>query len=250
MRRARFPVAFLALLALLNCQPKQTSNVPPATVADSKSAIALVGDLPLWTLTLGTLAFKESIPIGEKLVLLNQAQKATQAGKERDFVRVRRDSGSDGWVRADLVMSRAILAVVTTDNAVIYTAARNTAATTETIPRMTVVAIHSDTGGMSFIRVTCFNAATKVMLRGVALRNEGVSARPSDVQAAILLQMAAASKNPRQKRAFLATARTDYPDSHFLPELDAALNALDAPPTPPEPPAPAAPEESPPAPAP
>jgi len=234
MRRAPVPVALLVLLVLLSCQQKPAPLVPQSVVADAKSAFVILGDLPLWTLAQGALTLKESISIGEKLSLPGQTAKAVQAGKERDFVQVRRESGSEGWVRADYVVSRAILAVVTTEGAVIYSVPNNTAATTAVIPRMTIAAIHADTGGMTFIRVTGYDPVAKLLLKGVYLRNEGVSSRPADVQAAILLQLAAGSKNRRQQQAFLTSAIKDNPDSIFMPELNAALAALTgtSPPTP------------------
>jgi hypothetical protein len=238
MRRALVPVALLVLLVLLSCQQKPAGLVPQSVVADARTAFVILGDLPLWTLAQGTLTLKENIPIGEKLSLQGQAAKAVQAGKERDFVQVRRESGGEGWVRADYVVSRAILAVVTTEGAVIYSVPNNTAATTAGIPRMTIVTIHVDTGGMTFIRVTGYDPAARVLLKGVYLRNEGVSSRPADVQAAILLQLAAASKNRKQQQAFLTSAIKDNPDSIFMPELNAALAAL----TGTAPPAPAATE--------
>ena len=245
--RHRLPAAALCtVLTLLSCQQKQEHTGPQAIVADAKNAVVIVGGLLLYNLAGGALtATKETIPIGEKVAIVGPSQKITQGGKEREFLHVKRDSGSDGWVRADLVVSKAILAVIATDNSVIYSAESNSAATTESIPRMTIVAIHSETGGMPFIRVTCYDPAAKIMLRNVALRNEGVSAKPSDVQAAILLQLARASKSPKQQKAFLTSAIKDYPDSIFLPDLQSALDALSAPPqadsAPPQAPAPAAP---------
>jgi hypothetical protein len=253
MRCAVPVVALFAPLVLLCCEQKTARTVPAAAVADEKSAIVIVGDLPLWTLSQGLLEQKETIPIGEVLTLTGQARTASQSGKERDFLGVRRVSGSEGWVRADFTVSRSILSVVTTENAVIYSAPANTCASTESIPRLTIVAVHSDTGGMRFIRVTCFDTSSKLMRRSVYLRNEGVSARPSDVQAAILLQLAAGSKSVTQQKAFLSSALKDYPDSVFAPELQAALDALTAPAPapapvpapapPPEPSAPGAPQE-------
>jgi len=230
--RHRLPAAALCtVLTLLSCQQKQEHTGPQAIVADAKNAVVIVGGLLLYNLAGGALtATKETIPIGEKVAIVGPSQKITQGGKEREFLHVKRDSGSDGWVRADLVVSKAILAVIATDNSVIYSAESNSAATTESIPRMTIVAIHSETGGMPFIRVTCYDPAAKIMLRNVALRNEGVSAKPSDVQAAILLQLARASKSPKQQKAFLTSAIKDYPDSIFLPDLQSALDALSAPP--------------------
>ncbi len=246
MRRAStFAVLFVPLALFSSCEQKAARTVPEATVADSKSAIVIVEDLPLWTLTQGTLALKETIPIGEKLAIIGPGQKAAQSGKERDFLNVRRASGSEGFLRADFVVSRAILAVITTDNAAIYSAAADTLATTESIPRLTIVAIHSDTGGMSFIRVTCFDPAAKLLRKGVYLRNEGVSARPSDVQAAILLQLAAGSRSITQQKAFLTSAITDYPESVFAPDLHAALDALTSPPPAPAPVTPVVPAPAP-----
>jgi hypothetical protein len=245
MRHRIAAAAVCTLLTLLSCQQKTEHPGPQAIVADAKSVIVMMPDLPLWTLTQGALApTNVTIPIGEKLALIGPSQKLTQGGKEREYQHVRRDSGEEGWVRSDYVAPRAILAVVTTDEAVIYSAEANSAATTDGIPRMTIVAIHSETGGMPFIRVSCYDPSSKAMRRYVALRNEGVSARPSDVQAAILLQLAASSKSARQQKAFLTSAIKDYPDSLFAPDLQAALEALTAPA-----PAPPAPAAQPPAPA-
>jgi hypothetical protein len=232
--RHRLPAAALCtVLTLISCQQKQEHTGPKAIVADATSAIVIVADLPVFKLAGGALtASRETIPIGEKLSIVGPSQRITQSGREREFLNVKRDSGSDGWVRADQVVSRAILAVITTDNSVIYSAEANSAATTESIPRMTIVAIHSESGGMPFIRVTCYDPAAKAMLRNVALRNEGVSAKPSDVQAAILLQLAAVSRSPKQQKAFLTAAMKDYPDSVFLPDLQSALDELSAPPAP------------------
>ena len=227
-------------LLLFSCLQKAENPVPESVVADARSAFAIMVDLPLWTLAQGELTFKESIPIGEKLALLGQTAKATQSGKDRDLQQVRRMSGSEGWVRADYVVSRAILGVVTTDDAMIYTVPHNTAATTSSVPRMTVLAIHADTGGMTFIRVTGFDPGAKLLLKGVYLRNEGVSSKPSDVQAAILLQLAAASKNQKQQQAFLRSAIKDHPDSIFMPELTSALTAIVSPPASQPAPAPSA----------
>jgi hypothetical protein len=235
MKGATVPVALFVLLAFLSCRKEPDRKIPESVVADARSAFAIVDGLPLWTLSGESLASRDTMPIGEKLSLLGQSAKYTVGGKERDYVQVKRESGSTGWVRADFVVSRAILAVVTSDNAVIYSVPHNTAATTETIAAMTIVAIHADTGGMKFIRVTCYDETAKAILRGVYLRNEGVSSNPDDVQGAILLKLAAGSRNLRQQKAFLTSAIKDHPGSLFIPQLTAALAALEAPQTQPAP---------------
>jgi hypothetical protein len=245
MKGAAVSVALFVLLAFLSCRQEPDRKIPPSVVADARSAFAILNELPLWTLSDGSLASRETVPIGEKLSLLGQTAKIAQGGRERDFVQVKRESGSQGWVRSDFVVSRAILAVVTTDNAVIYSVPHNTAATTEIIAYMTIVAIHADTGGMRFIRVTCYDENEKALLSGVYLRNEGVSSNPDDVQGAILLKLAAGSKNVRQQKAFLASAIKDHPSSLFMPQLTAALAALAALTAPQPAPSPSAPPQNP-----
>jgi hypothetical protein len=233
MRHRTAAAALCSFLTLLSCQATHEHAGPQAIVADANSAIVILPDLPLWSMSAGALnQTGKTIPIGEKLAIIGPPQTAPQGGKEREFQHVRRQSGSEGWVRSDYVVARAILAVVTTDDAVIYSSEANSAATTESIPRMTVVAIHSETGGMPFIQVSGYDPVSRTMLRHVILRNEGVSANPSDVQAAILLQLAASSQSPKQQKAFLTSAIKDYPGSIFAPELNAALDALTSPPKP------------------
>jgi hypothetical protein len=227
-----FASAIASILLLLSCQKSQTPQPPAAAIADSKSCFSLVPDVTLWDIAGTSLTPKGSVQIGEKLVLLGQTRHATLNGKERDLLKVRQDTGSEGWVSADYVVSNAILAVTISDT-VIYSVPRNTAATPVSIPRMTVLAIHSDSGGMLFIHVSYYDPAGKDGLKEVYLRNEGVSARPDDVQAALLLQLAAASKSPKQQEAFLTSGITDYPGSLFLPQLQAALDTLRTPPAPP-----------------
>jgi hypothetical protein len=228
-----FASAIASAFLLLSCQKSPPPAAPTAAIADSKSCFSIVPDLSLWGFSGTALTQKGTVQIGEKLALLGQTRKATLNGKERDFLSVRRDTGTEGWVRADSVVSNAILAV-TTSEVVIYSVPRNTAATTATIARMTVLAIHSDSGGMPFIHVSVFNAQQKPSVSEVWLRNEGVSARPDDVQAAILLQLAAASKSSKQQEAFLSSGIKDYPQSLFLPQLQQAFEALHAPPQAPQ----------------
>jgi hypothetical protein len=224
-----FASAIASALLLLSCQKSQPPAAPVAAIADSKSCLSVVPDLTLWDFSATTLTRKGTVQIGEKLALLGQTRKATVNGTERDFLKVRQDTGAEGWVRADSVVSNAILAV-TTSEVVIYSVPRNTAATTATVARMTVLAIHSDSGGMPFIRVSFYNAQGKPSVTEAWLRNEAVSARPDDVQAAILLQLASQSKSAKQQEAFLSSGIKDYPQSLFLPQLQQALEDLQAPP--------------------
>jgi hypothetical protein len=233
VRRALVPVAQLLFLSLLSCQENATRLAPSPVVADAKAGFVIMADLPLYAQSQGALTPHGTIPLGEKLSLLGPTVKVSQSGKEREFLEVKRESGSHGWARADYVISKSVLAVVTSDDAMIYAAADDTAATTTAIPRLTVLAIHAETAGMRFIKVTAFVPAEKVLLRNVWLRNDGVSSNIQDIEAAILWQLAESSTDAKQQQAFLTSAIKDNPQSLFMSDLKAALAALSTPSAPP-----------------
>ena len=72
MRGATVPVALFVLLAFLSCGQEPDRKIPQSVVADAKSAFVIMDNLPLWTLSNGSLTSKETVPIGEKLHLLGQ----------------------------------------------------------------------------------------------------------------------------------------------------------------------------------
>jgi hypothetical protein len=220
-------------LSLLSCQESVPHLAPSPVVADAKTAFVIMPDLPLFSKGKETLTPKGTVQLGEKLTLMGPSAAFSQSGRERVFLQVKRQSGAEGWVRADYVISGSILAVVTTDDATIYSAADDGAATTTAIPKHTVLAIHAATAGMKFIRVSAFDPAEKVLLKSVWLRNDSVSSNLQDVEASILLQLAAASTNVKQQQAFLTSAIKDNPQNLFMPELNAALAALTTPSAPP-----------------
>ncbi len=158
MRHRIAAATCFALLLLSSCGQKNEQTGPQAVVADARSAIVVMADLPLWRPAAGGLAQTTvTLGIGEKVALTGAPQKFTSGDRQRDYLPVRLQSGAEGWIRADYAISRAILAVVISDDVVIDSAEANTAATTESVPRMTIVVIHSETGGMPFIRASWYD---------------------------------------------------------------------------------------------
>ncbi len=230
------PVSLLALvllpLAIVSCQkaPSAAAAQPPAAiVADSSSGFMVRSGQGLYDIVDGNAKWTTALLLGEKLALTGQAAKGKLSdGKDRDFVQVKRDSGTVGWARAEYVVSNALLAVVTADGAVVYKEPKNTAATGTTVPQMTVLAIQADSAGQAYIRVTWFDPVSLMLWKDVYVRNEGISTRLDDVESVILLQLAAASANETQKRALLDSAAKDYPGSSFILKIEEALAAIAA----------------------
>jgi uncharacterized protein YgiM (DUF1202 family) len=200
-----------------------------AEVADSKSAFNIMAAGGLADITDGNVKYIGSLTLGEKVALTGKTTKAGTGANEREWVEVKRDSGKTGWARTDFVVSSSLLAVVTADDAVIYSEPKNTGASTKSIPKQTIMAIHSDSAGQAFIKVTFVDPVSKILSKDVYVKNDGVSTKGDDVQSAILLQLAAASDNPTQKQAFLQSASKDYPGSVFIVQIEDALAALTAP---------------------
>jgi hypothetical protein len=224
-------VVAASLLLLVSCSqkgeaPAGMQESQGSLVSDAKSGFCILNNLAFWDQqSNGALKWKASVQLGEKLQLLDQTVKAVEPGSstEREFIQVRRDSGVEGWIRSEYVVPNSILGVITSEEAVIYTQPKNTAATAEAIPNLTVLAVLKDSAGQSFIKVTLFD---KYLRSGIFLRNEGVSTRSSDVESAILLILARQSDKENLKKTFLESAKKDYPDSIFAATIDGALSVL------------------------
>ncbi len=225
-------LSLTALFFTVNCgnkTPASKMDTVQGVVSDAKSGFCIMNNLPLYDLTAGVLKWKANCLLGEKLSLAGPSAKAVQGGKERDFVQVSRDSGATGWVRAEYLVPNSILAVITAEDAMIYSQPKNTAVTEQFIPKMTVIAIHKSSAAQAFIKASFVDPAGQTLQPEVFLRNDGISTRPDDTQTVILLQLAAQSKNLKQKEALLKSALKDYPASAFVTQVEEALAALTAP---------------------
>jgi uncharacterized protein YgiM (DUF1202 family) len=228
-RAALIMCAAVLCLAVLSCQkaPSTEAGVKTLTV-DAKSGFMIRTGQGLYEVTEGTAKWAEAIPLGEKLALQGDTIKAAVDGKERDFTKVKRDNGAAGWVRSEYVVSRCTLAVVTGQDVVIFKEPKNATATAMTIPALAVIAVHEGAAGDAFRRVTWFDPTSFVLSAGVYIRGENLTVKADDVESMILLQLAAAATDPRQKKALLDSAVKDYPGSQFITRIEDALAPLAA----------------------
>jgi hypothetical protein len=229
MRRAWMLPALVGLVLLtVSCQKAPVApTAPSAMTADAKAGFVIRSGEGLWDIQDGVAKWADSLLLGEKLALTGQTAKAVvSGGQQRDYIEVKRDSGKTGWARLDYVISNCSLAVVGSEEAILYTEPKNTAATGSGIPKLTIVAIHKEGSTPPYVKVTWFNPTTLVLSKGVYIRDDVVSQKPDDVQSVILLQLAAASTNVKQQQALLASAQKDYPGSAFITQIEDAMAAL------------------------
>jgi hypothetical protein len=228
-RACRIAIGFCLLVVLAGCgQSGGTASGTGAQRVDKNVAYAILADTPLWDISADKkLTWKASLQLGEKVQLLGQTMQATQNDRAQDFVKVKRAKGDDGWAPLELVIPQSIPGVVVADRSVVYTDSANTAASGATLPRMSVVAvIGGKAAGQPFTKFTAWDAASRAYHKEQYLRSEDVSTSEADVQSAILLQLAAASKDPVQKEAFLKAAAKDYTGSVFAGVVADTLAAM------------------------
>ncbi len=225
--------ALCGLLIVVSCGQKTSGGAQGASplASDAKSGFCILADLPLLDQQADeTLKYKESIQLGEKLQLLEQATRAVDPYRkqEMDFIKVRRESGSEGWVRAEFVVANSVLGVVTSEEAIVYSQPKNTAATAKSVPALSIIAIAKETAGQPYLKATLYDQALYLQ-SGVFFRNEGISTRADDVQSAILLILAQTKKDGKLKKTLLESAQKDYPDSAFKARIEEALAVLSSP---------------------
>jgi hypothetical protein len=169
-----------------------------------------------------------AIPLGER-VTVGKARRLTFAGdaKVYDFVEVRRDDGKEGFAFATQIATDSTLAVVVDDKANLYKSAKTADVTGDIISRKTVVAILSGTESGGFVEIKAYDPVAE-RNRQSFIRLSSLSRKDSDIQSAILLQIAQPLKNEGsdkiRKDALLEAAMLDYPDSAFSADIYALIN--------------------------
>jgi len=161
-------------------------------VADEQSGFCILDLLPLWDIEAGQTQWKECLRIGEKVALSGSHAMALQYGIERDFVQVRRDSGTEGWVRTDHIVAEATLGVTIADEAILHAHPDSASGTGKTIPKMTILAIHRQSAPGIYLRVSVVDA-DHILRKQAFLHRKDISTAADDVQRAMQWQMACQS---------------------------------------------------------
>jgi hypothetical protein len=187
-------------------------------------AFVILNNLPLYQEQGGSLKWKENLTIGDKVQVKGGVQKKKVEGKERDYLRVKAPSGSEGFVRAQYVAAKATLAVVRAEKATVYSEPRDVKITTKSVSNMTIVATFQDGSTSSFSKIICYDAAQDAYFTDpVYVAIEDLSFADADVNATILYATAAASKNKEIKSNLFKVIQKRYASSIFFDKIQAAL---------------------------
>ncbi len=231
MKKVRLIILMAAAAFLPACRGESAapamsplSESQKALITDSQSAFCIVDNAGLWSLDEGRLSRTTGIDLGERLTLQGKLSTAVFSQKKRE-IQLISTGGEEGWMRADQIAAASILSVVTSNAIPVYTQPRLSAISSRTIPSMTVIAIAVTHAASDFITVSCYDEEAQNLLRGVIIRNTGISASPGDVESAILYRVAMRTENPVMKKTLLSSAMKDYPDSAFADVIREALES-------------------------
>ena len=203
-----------------------------ATPLAPGTGVILVHGTPLYDESNRVLKALDYLYLGDMVTLLNRTATFPENGKDRDFTRVRSPGGKEGWVRTQFMATKASLGVVTADRAVIYSEPRDVKLTAKTIGALTLVAVLQDSTD-AFAHVQGFDAAQGVLFTDSTFVNQSdVSQSSADVNAAILIVVAAATKDAVVKKNLLTIALKKYSQSVFLSRIQAGLGITPAAPAP------------------
>jgi hypothetical protein len=162
-----------------------------------------------------------SMTLGER-VLTGEIRPLTYSGDGAvyDFVKIRRDNGSEGFAFAAQVVVDGQLAVVIDEKANLYKSAKAVDVTGTLIAPKTMVVYFPETENGGFVEIKGYEPSIR---QGSYIRLSSISSKEADIQSNILLQTAIPLRNTGaekiQKDALLETALLDYPNSAFYTEI-------------------------------
>jgi hypothetical protein len=173
-----------------------------------------------------TVKWAASMSLGDR-VTVGETRRLTYEsdGTIYDFIKVRRDDGSDGYAFAAQVVAGGQLAVVADEKTNLFKSPKAVDVTGTLIAPKTLVVYYPETGNGGFVEIKGYDFAIR---QGGYVRLSSLSSKNSDIQSSILLQTATPLGNTGaekiKKDALLEMALLEYPDSVFYTEILALVN--------------------------
>jgi hypothetical protein len=192
----------------------------------ANAAVVLVNGAPLYEETNKVLKALEYLTLGDIVTLLSKTGVFKESGRDRDFTRIRAFSGKEGWVRTQYIATKAGLAIVKAEEASIYSEPRVVKLTDKHISAMTLVAVLQEGSSSSYAKVQGYDTAQKMLFTdSTYVSVDDLTASEADVNAAILYDVALATRDATVKKNLLKVALMKYGSTMFLDKIQAALGA-------------------------
>jgi len=168
----------------------------------------------------------KQLTIGEQVTVIGESIKAVYRENEREYSQIVYTTGEEqeGYIRTPYVITNSTFAVITDEEAIIYTSPKITNPTNTILPKMSFVAIHNDFKDTKFVKVTYTDQESSIIYENKYLKNTDVSVLEDDVVSAILFYLA--TKQEGKAKTELLKSAQQFAASLFLPAIEDALNEL------------------------
>ena len=243
-KRLGFLAILLMAVLLYSCQrgerPQSSQRIDPAVVEAEAIAGGLAAGYVLrvnsgiYALDTDTgqetdvLRWAAGMSLGER-VYAGEIRRATFQERVYEFVKIRRENGTEGYAFTTQVAVGGQLAVVTDDRAILHRGPRTIDVSNVILTRRTVVVFYPETESGGYVEVRGFDIGrnTTIAAGNNFVRLNTLSRQEADIQSSILLQTALALTRPEdnvRKEALLESALLDYPNSIFYSEINEIVN--------------------------
>jgi hypothetical protein len=215
-------VAIAALLvpASLAAAPKASGNTQSFILKEGAGFWTLKGDKMEWA---------EYLSLGQTIDTNGATAKGKYKDQEYDLIKVVLDSGKSGYVIDFFVAKDAIMGVVTSDLATLYSEARDAAVLQTILPVTNIVALWPVSGKPDFYKIAGWEEVKGFSFKDKFIGSSDVSVQDQDINVALLLKAMAGMKKPEQKKKILNTIDTKYSNSAFAAQVEKARQALENP---------------------
>jgi len=226
MRKILLSLILLASVAALAVAEPPVSGTSGTFTAGPNDAMIIMNGLGLYTESGGVLTLKETLVIGDKVSLLNKSQKFKLDKVDKDFIKVKAPSGTEGWVRAPYALSKVSLAVVKSDGSTIYSQPRDVSITSRSVSKMTVVAVFADGSNSQFSKINCYDPVQNVYnteADNIFVPREDLTFSDVDISSVILYTTAMATKNKDIRANLFKVVEKKFSGSVFFEQIRVAL---------------------------
>lgn len=215
-------IAIAAILApaALAAAPKGSSNTQSFILREGADFWTLKGDKMEWV---------EKLSLGQTIDTNGATAKGKYKDQEYSLVKVELDTGKSGYVIDFYVAKDAIMGVVTSDLATLYSDARDAAVLQTILPVGNIVALWPVSGKPDFYKIAGWEEVKNYSFKDKFVGASDVSIEDRDINVALLLKAMAGMKKPEQKKKILNTIDAKYANSAFAAQVEKARQAIDNP---------------------
>jgi len=203
------------------CQGKSGAqaggSAPGGGSAKDRTATILTGKATLWTESDGVMKPKATANLGDVVAWKDSMKNAVRSTDkaERRFAKIESDKETL-WIQDVFVAADSIPGVIVGDEVVLYKKPDVAAPSGTTIPKDTIVGVHSDKTEGGFIPISAYvDGAKSPVVTRMYVKADYVTVVDIDVKAMKLISLAKAEKNEVVKKELLRNAeslRSSYGD--------------------------------------